>query len=184
MPLYWDEGLDNCSHIDREMKQMDAVNAYLNAKLPHEVRLQTPPGIDAPVGHTLSPLRALYGLKESDFLWQQMLQSALKDLGLRQVPGIGLQTFANKWRHLGGNDRKEWTKLVTGLLDTLVCLEQADNDLDPADRPSCGFAWSRPTTTSTPPIVRLVGLPGAGLERTRSRRSSALWVCLEQACKQ
>ena len=76
------------AHFDLEMIQMDAVNAYLNAELSHEIHLQTPPGINAPEGCTLSLLRALYGLKESGFLWQQMLQRALEDLGLRQVPGV------------------------------------------------------------------------------------------------
>ena len=67
------------AHFDLEMKQMDAVNAYLHAKLPHKIRLQTPPGIDAPPNCTLHLLRALYGLKESGFLWQQMLQRALEE---------------------------------------------------------------------------------------------------------
>ena len=76
------------AHFDLEMEQMDAVNAYLNAELPRPIHLQSPPGIETPEGSRLLLLRALYGLKESGFLWQQKLRHTLEDLGLKQVPGV------------------------------------------------------------------------------------------------
>ena len=75
-------------HFDLEMIQMDAVNAYLNAKLQYNLFVQSPPGIFAPNGQVLLLVRALYGLKESGFLWQQLLQGTLESLGLHQVPGV------------------------------------------------------------------------------------------------
>ena len=76
------------TRFDLEVKQMDAVNAYLNATLSEPISVQPPAGIHAPDGHVLTLRRALYGLKESGFLWQKMLQHSLERLGLRQVPGV------------------------------------------------------------------------------------------------
>ena len=44
-----------------------------------------------------SAARALYRLKESGFLWQQILQHALEALGLRQVPGVEFGMPIHGW---------------------------------------------------------------------------------------
>ena len=54
-------------YFDLEIKQIDAVNTYLNAKLYYRMYYKPLLGIEAN-GRILLLLRALYGLKESGYL--------------------------------------------------------------------------------------------------------------------
>ena len=70
-----------------EMFQFDALNAFLNAKLPQKMYCRTPEGFTTEYGELLELQRALYGLREAPLLWYQELSSTLKKLGLKPVPG-------------------------------------------------------------------------------------------------
>ena len=67
---------------DLEIRQLDAVNAFPNSELDEEVYVELPDGfkLSGKVGRLL---RALYGLRRSPLLWQKLLSSALKELGLQ-----------------------------------------------------------------------------------------------------
>ncbi|RYP68913.1 hypothetical protein DL771_006402 [Monosporascus sp. 5C6A] len=73
------------ARFDLELKQYDAVNAFVNANLPYEVFIKTPPGYPQR-GKILLIRKALYGLKESPLLWQKDFTSTFRDLGLSPVP--------------------------------------------------------------------------------------------------
>lgn len=72
--------------FDLQMFQFDALNAFLNARLPRKMYCRTPEGFTDEVGELIELLRALYGLKEAPLLWYQELSSTLKKLGLNPVP--------------------------------------------------------------------------------------------------
>ena len=69
------------------MFQFDAMNAFLNARLPRKMYCRTPEGFADELGELLELQRALYGLKEAPLLWYQELSSTLQKLGLKPVPG-------------------------------------------------------------------------------------------------
>lgn len=71
-----------------QMLQSDAMNAFLNAKLPRKLYCYTPEGFSKELGQLLELQRALYGLKEAPLLWYQELSSTLEKLGLKPVPGV------------------------------------------------------------------------------------------------
>lgn len=73
------------ARFDLELIQYDAVNAFINAELDHDVFMKMPPGYGKP-GTILCLKKALYGLRESPKLWQKELQGTLSQLGLEQVP--------------------------------------------------------------------------------------------------
>ena len=72
---------------DLEIIQLDAVNAFLNSKIDHEVYIEYPEGFKQP-GRILRLLLALYGLKRSPLLWHQELTTTLISLGLQEVAGV------------------------------------------------------------------------------------------------
>ncbi|KAJ3554331.1 hypothetical protein NPX13_g10642 [Xylaria arbuscula] len=71
--------------FDLELKQYDAVNAFVNAKLDKEIYIKMPPGYRKS-GTVLRLQKALYGLRESPLLWQKELTSTLSRLGYLAVP--------------------------------------------------------------------------------------------------
>jgi len=73
--------------FDLLMFQFDALNAFLNARLPRKIYCHTPEGFKTEYGELLELKRALYGLKEAPLLWYKELSSTLKRLGLKPVPG-------------------------------------------------------------------------------------------------
>ena len=62
--------------FDLETIQMDAINAFLNAKLPEPIYLQLPDGYRQS-GKVLKCTKAIYGLRESPLLWYTMLKGTL-----------------------------------------------------------------------------------------------------------
>src|SRR5439155_8126477 len=68
-------------------EQLDAVTAFLNAKLDEEVHVRFPEGFEEDPDSCLQLLRALYGLRRSPLLWLQELTAVLLDLGLWNIPG-------------------------------------------------------------------------------------------------
>ena len=59
-----------------DMKQFDALNAFVNSLLDEVVYVELPPGRTKP-GFVLRLLRALYGLRRSPRLWQLELTNTL-----------------------------------------------------------------------------------------------------------
>jgi len=72
------------AYFDLELKQYDAVNAFVHAPLDEEVFMRMPPGYRRP-GRILKLNRALYGLRRSPYLWQQHLSTTLKELGFQII---------------------------------------------------------------------------------------------------
>lgn len=67
-----------------DMKQFDAINAFVNSRLDEVVYVEMPPGRSQP-GYALRLLRALYGLRRSPRLWQNELTQTLRRIGLEPV---------------------------------------------------------------------------------------------------
>ena len=73
------------ARFDLEFIQYDAVNAFVNAKLLHDVFMRMPPGYRKR-GQVLHLKKALYGLRESPLLWQKDFTATLSRLGFSPVP--------------------------------------------------------------------------------------------------
>lgn len=68
-----------------DLRQRDAVGAFLNSKLLKEIYTQMPQGFEQP-RKCWKLNRALYGLRISPKLWQQEASKVLTKLGLKVVP--------------------------------------------------------------------------------------------------
>jgi hypothetical protein len=68
-----------------DIRQRDAVSAFLNSKLPVETYTRMPEGFER-LGMCWELNRALYGLRVSSKLWQQEASRVLAKLGLSPVP--------------------------------------------------------------------------------------------------
>ncbi|KAE8551356.1 hypothetical protein EYB25_005241 [Talaromyces marneffei] len=73
------------ARFDLELKQYDAVNAFVNAKLDEEIFMRMAPGYREP-SKIYRLNKALYGLRRSPLLWQKELTSTLTKLGFKAVP--------------------------------------------------------------------------------------------------
>jgi hypothetical protein len=73
------------ARFDLELIQYDAVNAFVNARLPYNIYMRMPPGYRLR-GKILHLQKALYGLRESPLLWQKDFTSTLGKLGFTPVP--------------------------------------------------------------------------------------------------
>ena len=67
-------------------RQLDAILAFINARLDEIVYCYIPEGFERP-GHILLLIRALYGLRRSLLLWLQILSKIFTEFGLYQIPG-------------------------------------------------------------------------------------------------
>lgn len=72
--------------FDLEVIQLDAVNAFINAELDHEVYIEYPEGYKAGKDRCLRLRKALYGLRKSPKLWFVEFSTTLRSLGLNPVP--------------------------------------------------------------------------------------------------
>lgn len=73
--------------FDLEIYQLDAVNAFLNSNIDEETTTEWPLGFgDQETSWLL--LKALYGLKQAPLLWYNHLTATLRNLGLKEVPGV------------------------------------------------------------------------------------------------
>ncbi|KAJ5748146.1 uncharacterized protein N7511_009842 [Penicillium nucicola] len=71
--------------FDLNLRQRDAVTAFLNSKLEKDVYTRSPEGFETP-GKCWKLRKALYGLRISPRLWQYEASRVLSQLGLQQVP--------------------------------------------------------------------------------------------------
>jgi len=67
-----------------EIKQVNAMNTFLNSDLDEEVYIKYPPGMQK-ANKVLRLVKALYGLKRSPRLWYKELTGTLKGLGLTEI---------------------------------------------------------------------------------------------------
>jgi hypothetical protein len=72
------------ARFDLDLIQYDVVNAFVNARLDHQILMRMPPGYKK-AGKILLIQKALYGLRESPLLWQKELTATLQDLGFKPV---------------------------------------------------------------------------------------------------
>jgi len=72
------------AYFNLEIRQYDAVNAFINAPLETPVYCYPPEGF-ADSDHLWELRRALYGLKTSPLLWYKEITKTLKELGLHEV---------------------------------------------------------------------------------------------------
>jgi hypothetical protein len=73
------------ARFDLELIQYDVVNAFVNAELKQDVYMRMPGGYRKP-GLILKLQKALYGLCQSQLLWQKGLTTTLTNLGFKPVP--------------------------------------------------------------------------------------------------
>ena len=73
------------ARFNLELKQFDAVNAFVNAELDEDIFMEMPTGTRKP-GRILRLNKALYGLRKSPLLWQKELTRTLVTLGFKAVP--------------------------------------------------------------------------------------------------
>jgi hypothetical protein len=74
------------TRFDLEMKQYDAVNAFVNASIDEVIYMRMPPGRRGAGDKILLLKKALYGLRKSPLLWQRHLTASLKGLSFNPVP--------------------------------------------------------------------------------------------------
>jgi hypothetical protein len=72
--------------FDWDLRQFDAVNAFLNSTLPKPVYVKPPDGSNLLNTVCWKLVKALYGLRTSPKLWQQEACSVLGKLGLTPLP--------------------------------------------------------------------------------------------------
>jgi len=90
------------AQYDLEIKQLDYVTAFLNAKLAEDIYIRVPQGYDragiAP-GMVLKLNKALYGLKQAPREWYQLLAKTLNRLGYIASPmdeGLFMKKVGNR----------------------------------------------------------------------------------------
>ena len=73
------------ARFDLELKQYDAVNAFVHAPLPDKVYMRMPQGYRQH-GRILRLNKAVYGLRQSPVLWQRLFTTTLLEIGFKPVP--------------------------------------------------------------------------------------------------
>jgi len=74
------------AHLDLEVEQMDVRTAFLNGDLEHEIYMRQPEGFVEPgQEHLVCKLnRSLYGLRQAGRAWNQKINQAFLDFGLKR----------------------------------------------------------------------------------------------------
>ena len=73
------------ARFDLELKQYDAVNAFVHAPLDNRVYMRMPPGYREH-GKIYRLNKAVYGLRKAPPLWQRMFTSTLLEIGFKPIP--------------------------------------------------------------------------------------------------
>ena len=73
------------ARFDLELRQYDAVNAFVHAPLPDKVYMRMPQGYRQH-GRILRLNKAVYGLRQSPVLWQRLFTTTLLEIGFKPVP--------------------------------------------------------------------------------------------------
>jgi hypothetical protein len=143
------------AYFDLEMRQYDAVTAFLNAELDEVIYTMLPPGFGAKELVWLLR-RALYGLRRSPHLWHNELSGFLQSLGLEPVPGVNC-IHHNDWL------------VVFFFVDDIICLYRKE-DQERFNEFEGKLAGKYE--------LRMMGEPhmflGVEIQRDRSKRSLAI----------
>ena len=124
--------LSFAAKFDLETLQLDAVNAFVHAKLDETVFMRMPPGYSKP-GKVLRLNKALYGLRQSPLLWQKKLTDAMKKLGFNKIPqepyivqknGIICFFYVDDIVFAFRKDQKSKVKRTIALLSKFLTLEE------------------------------------------------------------
>jgi Reverse transcriptase (RNA-dependent DNA polymerase) len=73
------------ARLDLELKQYDAVNAFVHAPLLNKVYMRMPQGYRQ-YGRILRLNKAVYGLRQSPVLWQRLFTTTLLEIGFKPIP--------------------------------------------------------------------------------------------------
>ena len=76
------------NHENWELEQMDVVTAFLHGQLDEEVYMKIPPYMNIkgnPEGKVIRMLGALYGLKQSGYVWNKMFHKFMINAGFQQL---------------------------------------------------------------------------------------------------
>jgi hypothetical protein len=74
------------AEMDYELKQMDVVSAFLNAKLKEELFIEQPDGYaDAKDDKVWKLKKAIYGIKQAPYEWNKEINSLLTTIGFKRL---------------------------------------------------------------------------------------------------
>jgi Reverse transcriptase (RNA-dependent DNA polymerase) len=73
------------ARFDLELKQYDAVNAFVHTPLNKKIYMRMPPGYRQR-GKIFRLNKAVYGLREAPTLWQRLFTSTLREIGFKPIP--------------------------------------------------------------------------------------------------
>jgi hypothetical protein len=144
------------AYFDLEMRQYDAVTAFLNADLDEVVHTSPPPGFGN-AGEIWLLLMALYGLRRSPHLWHNEFSGFLQLIGLRPIPGVNC-IHHNDWM------------IVFFFVDDIICLYRKQ-DQAKFDRFEASL--------SAKYELRKMGEPEhfLGIQLTRNRTTRTITIC-------
>ena len=70
---------------DLELKQMDVITAFLNAKLEEDVYMHVPHGFDTKPGTVLKLNKSLYGTKQAPHMWNEHINDFILSMGFTRL---------------------------------------------------------------------------------------------------
>lgn len=68
-----------------ELKQMDVITAFLNAKLDEDVYMHVPEGFKYSTGDVLKLIKSLYGTKQAPHMWNDNLNAFIMSIGFDRL---------------------------------------------------------------------------------------------------
>lgn len=154
------------AYFDLEMRQFDAVAAFLNCPLDEVVHCHPPAGFPHP-GKVWRLQRALYGLRRAPHLWHNELSAYLQGDDLKAVAGVNC-VYHNRWL------------VVFFFVDDIICLYRRENQ-------KLFNAFQQ--RLSSKYKMSIVGEPQwfLGIRITRNRSTRSLTICqdsyINKICK-
>lgn len=88
--------LSIAAKMNLNIRQMDAITAFLNGILSEEIWMEQPEGYSDQSNKCCKLLRAIYGLKQASRVWNLTINDVLLSLGLRRSIGDQCVYFATK----------------------------------------------------------------------------------------
>lgn len=154
------------AYFDLEMRQFDAVTAFLNCPLDEVIYCRPPAGFPSP-GKVWRLRRALYGLRRAPHLWHNELAAYLEGEDLKAAPGVNC-VYRNSWL------------VVFFFVDDIICLYRPENQ-------KLFNAFQQ--RLSSKYKMSVVGEPKwfLGIRITRDRATRSLTICqdsyINKICK-
>jgi hypothetical protein len=98
------------ARFDLELKQYDAVNAFVHASLDEEIYMRKPPGYRND-SNILKLNKALYGLRRSPLLWQKAFTAILLRLGFKKSEHCRAMRLISRLKehfNISGGEDLQW----------------------------------------------------------------------------